>query len=40
VNVDQQTTVTRLVGDLRAGNRAAFARLFPLVYDELHKQRG
>ena len=35
VSIDRQATVTRLLGDLRAGNRAAFDRLFPLVYGEL-----
>jgi RNA polymerase sigma factor (TIGR02999 family) len=30
-------TVTRLLEDLRAGDRKAFDELFPLVYDELHK---
>jgi RNA polymerase sigma factor (TIGR02999 family) len=33
---DQQT-VTRLLHELRAGNRQAFAELLPLVYDELHQ---
>jgi RNA polymerase sigma factor (TIGR02999 family) len=37
------TTVTRLLGELQAGNRAAVGELFPLVYDELralaHRQR-
>jgi RNA polymerase sigma factor (TIGR02999 family) len=37
-------TVTRLLHDLSAGNRHAFAELLPLVYDELHqlaaRQRG
>jgi RNA polymerase sigma factor (TIGR02999 family) len=30
-------TVTRLLLDLRAGNRPAFSELLPLVYDELHR---
>jgi RNA polymerase sigma factor (TIGR02999 family) len=38
-----QTTVTRLLGELQAGNREALAELFPLIYDELrglaHRQR-
>lgn len=29
-------TVTRLLEELRSGNRAAFAELLPLAYDELH----
>ena len=33
---DQQT-VTRLLHELSAGNRHAFAELLPLVYDELHQ---
>ena len=32
-----QRTVTRLLLDLRAGNRPAFSELLPLVYDELHR---
>ncbi|MGH7588915.1 MAG: ECF-type sigma factor [Gemmatimonadota bacterium] len=32
-----QETVTRLLGELRAGDRAAFGDLFPLVDDELHQ---
>jgi RNA polymerase sigma factor (TIGR02999 family) len=32
-----QDTVTRLVGDLRAGTPGAFDRLLPLVYDELRR---
>src|ERR687886_2953716 len=32
-----QSTVTRLLGELRAGDRRAFAELLPLVYDELHQ---
>src|ERR687886_320339 len=31
-----QSTVTRLLGELRAGDRRAFDELLPLVYDELH----
>ncbi|HUP21244.1 MAG TPA: sigma-70 family RNA polymerase sigma factor [Gemmatimonadota bacterium] len=31
-----QGTVTRLLGELRNGDRGSFDRLFPLVYDELH----
>ena len=38
-----QATVTSLLKELQAGNRAAFGELFPLVYDELralaHRQR-
>lgn len=38
-----QETVTRLLGELRKGNREAFDDLFPLVYDALrelaHRQR-
>lgn len=38
-----QATVTSLLHELQAGNRAAFGALFPLVYDELralaHRQR-
>jgi RNA polymerase sigma factor (TIGR02999 family) len=30
-----QSTVTRLLGELQLGNRAAFAELFPLIYSEL-----
>jgi RNA polymerase sigma factor (TIGR02999 family) len=30
-----QTTVTRLLGELQLGNRAAFSELFPLIYGEL-----
>ena len=37
LDLDRQTTVTRLLADLRAGDRAAFDRLFSLVYDELHR---
>jgi RNA polymerase sigma factor (TIGR02999 family) len=33
---DQQT-VTRLLQELRAGNRGAFGELLPRVYDELHR---
>lgn len=32
---DPQRTVTRLLGEVRDGNRESFDRLFPLVYDEL-----
>lgn len=32
-----QPTVTRLLHELRAGNRQAFGELLPLVYDELHE---
>ena len=32
-----QHTVTRLLGELRAGDRRAFEELLPLVYDELHE---
>jgi RNA polymerase sigma factor (TIGR02999 family) len=39
-----QQTVTRLLQELRTGNRQAFSDLLPRVYDELHelarKQRG
>lgn len=35
MSVDLQTTVTRLLEDLRAGDRAALDRLFPIVYDQL-----
>lgn len=39
----RQTTVTTLLREVRAGNRAALGELFPLVYDELralaHRQR-
>lgn len=35
-DTDQQT-VTRLLHELRAGDRHAFAELLPLVYDELHQ---
>lgn len=42
-DTDQQT-VTRLLHELRAGDRDAFAQLLPHVYDELHqlaaRQRG
>jgi RNA polymerase sigma factor (TIGR02999 family) len=31
-----QTTVTRLLGELQEGNRAALQDLFTLLYDELH----
>ena len=31
-----QQTVTRLLQELRSGNRQAFAELLPLAYDELH----
>jgi len=33
----QQHTVTRLLHQLRAGDRRAFDELLPLVYDELHE---
>lgn len=32
-----QHTVTRLLDELRAGNRQAFSELLPRVYDELHR---
>jgi RNA polymerase sigma factor (TIGR02999 family) len=31
-----QTTVTRLLDEMRGGDRAAFEELFSLLYDELH----
>jgi RNA polymerase sigma factor (TIGR02999 family) len=36
----RQHSVTRLLEDLRAGNRGAFEQLFPLVYAELHQLAG
>jgi RNA polymerase sigma factor (TIGR02999 family) len=33
----QRTVVTRLLQELRAGDRRAFEELLPLVYDELHE---
>lgn len=35
-DIDQQT-VTRLLDELRSGNRQAFSELLPRVYDELHR---
>jgi RNA polymerase sigma factor (TIGR02999 family) len=35
-----QHTVTRLLHELKAGNRQAFAELLPLVYGELHQIAG
>jgi RNA polymerase sigma factor (TIGR02999 family) len=35
-----QQTVTRLLHELRAGNREAFSELVPLVYGELHQIAG
>ena len=35
--VDAERTVTMLLRDWRAGDRAAFDRLMPLVYDELRR---
>lgn len=44
VGAPDQQTVTRLIHELRAGNRQAFDELLPRVYDELHaiagRQRG
>jgi RNA polymerase sigma-70 factor, ECF subfamily len=34
---DHENDITRLLGDVGAGNRAAVNQLFPLVYDELQK---
>ncbi len=33
----RQETVTRLLLELKAGDRSAFDEIFPLVYDELHQ---
>jgi RNA polymerase sigma factor (TIGR02999 family) len=33
-------TVHHLLDEMKAGNRAAFDRLFPLVYEELHRVAG
>lgn len=37
MNDSQLDTVTRLLEELRAGDRSAFDELLPLVYDELHR---
>lgn len=37
MNETRQHTVTRLLRELRAGDRRAFDELLPLVYDELHQ---
>lgn len=34
---ERQETVSRLLGELRVGNRDALNELLPLVYDELHR---